>query len=241
MAEKDTVFSDDFTIKNVRLAYNACVFHPNTHNLKPGKDPKYEVTVLFPTDDKETYAALEAAAKQAANSKWGSKQPKGIHMIPIRDPNVDYSPSRTGSKMDTDAERFEGQFYIKGTSNSVQTKKDGRKVEKPRPQVFRLAGKAVECTTDDENLFHAGAYVHLKLCAHAYGEISKPEDGVGVKYLLKTVILSNKKGERLSGVMEDSEDSITSELAGMGIEMGGELEEFETDESQLSKLNAMLE
>lgn len=242
MTDKDNFpMSSDVIVNNVILSYKPDIFHPSTYNTEDNdKDPAYIVQAHFMQDDQKVYDTLNRAVEEAIAKKWGDKRPKGIHLQPIRDPAIDYSPSRTGSKMDTDPDRYAGTFYFKASSSAF-TRKGERKIAKPRPAIMRLAGEVIPCAEEDEERFYAGAFVHLKLAAFA-GEFKDKNGKVQqsyVKFILKATILSNKVGERLSSRPVDTADSLAKELKEQGIDLGEETEGVGVDQSELDKLDLL--
>lgn len=120
----------------------------NLHKPKgfDGGTPKYSVVMLFP--ETADLSDLEAAAKIAAEDKWGENIPKGIKS-PFRDGTA-YNDERESEGKDR-LDGYDGHTFVTVTS-----------IEKP-PLVDQNVHPIMR--TD---VFFAGCYARSQVYAHAY-------------------------------------------------------------------------
>jgi hypothetical protein len=137
-------------------------------NEMNGKD-EFSTQILIPKTDKETLAALKAAAKEALVAKFGDKVPKNIRN-PLRD--GDTETKTDGSPL---GKEYAGHFFcnVKSTAKPGAVDKHGND----------LLG------SDD---IVSGDYIRVSLNAYAYSQAGNN----GVSFGLNNILLV-KKGEPL--------------------------------------------
>lgn len=154
----------------VRFSY-ANVMRPRVNTMN-GKE-EYSTQVLIPKSDKETVAAMKAAAKAALQAKWGDNIP-GKPRNPLRD--GDTEKRSDGSPL--------GPEYADHYFATVKTSADRK------PGVVDVKGRDLI----DSDAIVSGDYGRVSLNAYVYDT----KGNRGVAFGLNHVMLS-RKGEQLGG------------------------------------------
>ena len=154
----------------VRFSY-ANVMRPRVNQMN-GKD-EYSTQVLIPKTDKETVAAIKAAAKAALQAKWGDKVP-GKPRNPLRD--GDTETKSDGSSLGSE---YAGHYFM-----TVKTSADRK------PGVVDAKGRDLI----DSDAIVSGDYGRVSLNAYAYDAAGNR----GVAFGLNHVMLA-RKGDQLGG------------------------------------------
>ena len=154
----------------VRFSY-ANVMRPRVNTMN-GKD-EYSTQLLIPKSDKETVAAIKAAAKAALQAKWGDKPP-GKPRNPLRD--GDTEKRSDGSPLGSE---YADHFFM-----TVKTSADRK------PGVVDVKGRDLI----DSDAIVSGDYGRVSLNAYAYDK----RGNSGVAFGLNHVMLA-RKGDQLGG------------------------------------------
>lgn len=154
----------------VRFSY-ANVMRPRVNQMN-GKE-EYSTQVLIPKSDKETVAAIKAAAKAALQAKWGDKVPAKVRN-PLRD--GDTETKSDGSSLGPE---YAGHHFM-----TVKTSADRK------PGVVDAKGRDLI----DSDAIVSGDYGRVSLNAYAYDAAGNK----GVAFGLNHVMLA-RKGDQLGG------------------------------------------
>lgn len=156
------------TTGEVRTSYFSAL--QSRKNEMNGKD-EFSTQILIPKTDKETLAALKAAAKEALVAKFGDKVPKNIRS-PLRD--GDTETKSDGSPL---GKEYQGHMFcnVKSTTKPGAVDKHGND----------LLG------SDD---IVSGDYIRVSLNAYSYSQAGNN----GVSFGLNNILLV-RKGEPLGG------------------------------------------
>lgn len=119
------------------------VFRPRKNELS-GKE-EYSMMIIVPKSDKKTVSALMAAAKTAADERWGGKPPKGLR-LPLRD--ADKEAEESG---DPAQAHLKDSYFMNVKSNNPPGL-----VDKARMEVL------------DSTEFQSGDYCRVSLNAFSY-------------------------------------------------------------------------
>jgi hypothetical protein len=135
-----------------------------------GKD-EFSTQILIPKTDKDTLAALKAAAKEALTAKFGDKIPKNVRN-PLRD--GDTETKTDGSPL---GKEYAGHFFCNVKSTS-------------KPGAIDTHGNDLIGNDD----IVSGDYIRVSLNAYAYSQAGNN----GVSFGLNNILLV-RKGEALGG------------------------------------------
>jgi hypothetical protein len=135
-----------------------------------GKD-EFSTQILIPKTDKDTLAALKAAAKEALTAKFGDKIPKNVRN-PLRD--GDTETKNDGSPL---GKEYAGHFFCNVKSTS-------------KPGAIDTHGNDLIGNDD----IVSGDYIRVSLNAYAYSQAGNN----GVSFGLNNILLV-RKGEALGG------------------------------------------
>lgn len=159
-------------VANARLSF------PKLYKAEayPGNDDKveYSATLMFDMKDKrnqETRKKIKAAAKAAAEEKWGSKIPKNLQLC-FGDNSLPMAKNKR--------EEYEGHFVLKVK----------RRVEDGRPN---LRDQANNPTTEEDALFYGGCFVAVSFNFYPWDNTN----GKGLNANLRAVMFL-RHGEEFS-------------------------------------------
>jgi hypothetical protein len=165
---KETIMTTRVTTGEVRTSYfSALSARKNELN---GKD-EFSTQILIPKTDKDTLAALKAAAKEALTAKFGDKIPKNVRN-PLRD--GDTETKNDGSPL---GKEYQGHFFCNVKSTS-------------KPGAIDTHGNDLIGNDD----IVSGDYIRVSLNAYAYSQAGNN----GVSFGLNNILLV-RKGEALGG------------------------------------------
>jgi hypothetical protein len=165
---KETIMTTRVTTGEVRTSYfSALSARKNELN---GKD-EFSTQILIPKTDKDTLAALKAAAKEALTAKFGDKIPKNVRN-PLRD--GDTETKNDGSPL---GKEYAGHFFCNVKSTS-------------KPGAIDTHGNDLIGNDD----IVSGDYIRVSLNAYAYSQAGNN----GVSFGLNNILLV-RKGEALGG------------------------------------------
>jgi hypothetical protein len=165
---KETIMTTRVTTGEVRTSYfSALSARKNELN---GKD-EFSTQILIPKTDKDTLAALKAAAKEALTAKFGDKIPKNVRN-PLRD--GDTETKNDGSPL---GKEYQGHFFCNVKSTS-------------KPGAIDAHGNDLIGNDD----IVSGDYIRVSLNAYAYSQAGNN----GVSFGLNNILLV-RKGEALGG------------------------------------------
>jgi hypothetical protein len=165
---KETIMTTRVTTGEVRTSYfSALSARKNEMN---GKD-EFSTQILIPKTDKDTLAALKAAAKEALTAKFGDKIPKNVRN-PLRD--GDTETKTDGSPL---GKEYQGHFFCNVKSTS-------------KPGAIDTHGNDLIGNDD----IVSGDYIRVSLNAYAYSQAGNN----GVSFGLNNILLV-RKGEALGG------------------------------------------
>ena len=163
------------TTGEVRTSYFSAL--QSRKNELNGKD-EFSTQILIPKTDKETLAALKAAAKEALVAKFGDKVPKNIRN-PLRD--GDTETKTDGSPL---GKEYAGHFFCNVKSTA-------------KPGAIDAHGNDLIGSDD----IVSGDYVRVSLNAYAYSQAGNS----GVSFGLNNILLL-KKGQPLGGSKPSAAD-----------------------------------
>jgi len=156
-----------------RLSY-ANLVTPKAPVNNPGAEPKYSVTLLIPKSSgvkTELDAAMEAAAQEAVNSKWGGVRPPRIESVVHDGDGVRPSGEAFGPEC-------KGCWVVTASSRN-------------KPYVCGIDNTACELAPQD---IYSGMYGRASINFYGYFSAGKRGVGCGLRGVMKT-----KEGEPLSG------------------------------------------
>ena len=156
------------TTGEVRTSYFSAL--QSRKNELNGKD-EFSTQILIPKTDKETLAALKAAAKEALVTKFGDKIPKNVRS-PLRDGDTETKVD--GSPL---GKEYAGHFYCNVKSTA-------------KPGAVDVHGNDLLGNDD----IVSGDYIRVSLNAYAYSQAGNN----GVSFGLNNILLV-RKGEPLGG------------------------------------------
>jgi hypothetical protein len=172
---KEPIMSTRVTTGEVRTSYFSAL--QSRKNEMNGKD-EFSTQILIPKSDKETLAALKAAAKEALVAKFGDKVPKNVRN-PLRD--GDTETKTDGSPL---GKEYAGHFFCNVKSTT-------------KPGAIDAHGNDLIGSDD----IVSGDYVRVSLNAYAYSQAGNN----GVSYGLNNILLL-KKGQPLGGAKPSAAD-----------------------------------
>lgn len=158
----------------VRLSY-VHLSTPYANPNQPGAEPKYSATLLIPKTDAATYndlnAAIEAAARDAVNKKWGGIRPPQIAPIihdgdGVRRDGTPYGPE------------CRGHWVLTAST-------------KQKPQVVGIDN--INCDLAPQDVY-SGMYARVTVNFFGFSAAGNKGVGCGLGNVLKT-----RDGEPLSG------------------------------------------
>lgn len=158
----------------VRLSY-AHLTTPYANPNQPNAEPKYSVTLLIPKTDAATKAdidaAIEAAANEAVNKKWGGYRPPQLK-VPIHDGD--------GVRQDGTpyGEECRGHWVMTASTKQM-------------PQVVDQSNIRVQLAPQD---IYSGMYGRVTVRFFGYANSGNKGIGCGLGNVMKT-----RDGEPLSG------------------------------------------
>ena len=170
-----TIMSTRVTTGEVRTSYFSAL--QSRKNELNGKD-EFSTQILIPKTDKETLAALKAAAKEALVTKFGDKIPKNVRS-PLRDGDTETKVD--GSPL---GKEYAGHFFCNVKSTS-------------RPGAIDAHGNDLIGSDD----IVSGDYVRVSLNAYAYSQAGNS----GVSFGLNNILLV-RKGQPLGGSKPSAAD-----------------------------------
>lgn len=148
------------------LTPRARLSFPNLFVAKPameGQPPKYSCVLLFDAAAQATpeFAALKAAARKAAQDKWGDKIPANLR-----------SPFRNGSEK-PNLDGYEGCVFISMSSNAQN-----------RPGLVQQSALGLQKIIEESDLY-AGCYVIVSTNAYVYDTAGNRGVAFGLNNVLK--------------------------------------------------------